>query len=167
MRHPTLAGAFLPFNTYLQKESTLPERIRELVIPAYRVPPRLRVLSGAITARWRCVRGLTEGDIEAAQSGFSRRSIRPGRARRHRRAARRLTDPAPTWERLGQRLDDRQRMDLMFTFGGYRHAGLRPRTPSTCQLEDGAGTDEYYASVGRLDRAACAPSRRADSGMGS
>ena len=32
VRHPVLAGAFLPFNTYLQRDSTLPERIRELAV---------------------------------------------------------------------------------------------------------------------------------------
>ncbi|CRZ17428.1 carboxymuconolactone decarboxylase family protein [Mycolicibacterium neworleansense] len=146
VRHPALAGAFLPFNTYLQKGSTLPERIRELVILRTAFHHGCVYEWGHHSAMALQV-GLTEADVEAAQSGVtadeSDQAVLDAVDELH--AGSRIS--APTWERLGQRLDDRQRMDLMFTFGGYSTLAFALNTFDV-PLEDGAGTDEFYASMG-------------------
>jgi hypothetical protein len=52
-----------------------------------------------------------------------------------------------TWARLGERLEDRQRMDLMFTVGGYVTLAMALNTFEV-PLEDGAGDPEFYTPVG-------------------
>lgn len=146
VRHPQLAGAFLPFNTYLQKASTLPERVRELVILRTAFHHGCVYEWGHHSAMAVHV-GLTEGDVEAAQSGSATDAFDQAvlDAVDELHTGSRIS--APTWERLGQRLDDRQRMDLMFTFGGYSTLAFALNTFDV-PLEAGAGTDEFYASVG-------------------
>jgi AhpD family alkylhydroperoxidase len=70
VRHPELAGRFLPFNTYLQKSSRLPGRIRELVIlrTAHHHGCGYEWGHHAVIARRL---GLTDEDLIAAQSGFA------------------------------------------------------------------------------------------------
>ncbi|MFV8048523.1 carboxymuconolactone decarboxylase family protein [Mycobacterium sp. 48b] len=146
VRHPVLAGAFLPFNTYLQKESTLPERLRELVILRTAFHHGCVYEWGHHSAMALQV-GLTEADVESTQSGSTAdefdQAVLDAVDELH--SGSRIS--APTWERLGLRLDDRQRMDLMFTFGGYSTLAFALNTFDV-QLEDGAGTDEFYASMG-------------------
>ncbi|OBB25588.1 carboxymuconolactone decarboxylase [Mycolicibacterium peregrinum] len=145
VRHPVLAGAFLPFNTYLQKDSTLPERIRELVILRTAFHHGCVYEWGHHSAMARQV-GLTEADVEAAQSGSGAdefdQAVLDAVDELH--AGSRIS--AEVWERLGERLDDRQRMDLMFTFGGYSTLAFALNTFDV-QLEDGAGSDEFYVSL--------------------
>ncbi len=146
VRHPVLAGAFLPFNTYLQKDSTLPERLRELAILRTAYHHGCVYEWGHHSAMAMQV-GLTEADVDATQSGTAAdefdQAVLDAVDELH--AGSRIS--APTWERLGLRLDDRQRMDLMFTFGGYSTLAFALNTFDV-QLEDGAGTDEFYASMG-------------------
>jgi 4-carboxymuconolactone decarboxylase len=118
VRHPDLAEAFVAFNTYLLFRSTLPARLRELAI--LRVARRhgceyewLHHQKAAAEI------GLSEAEIEAAGRGEA-------------------TDPADaavlaavdelhdhstmsdgTWAELSEHLDERQRMDLVFTVGTY------------------------------------------------
>lgn len=146
VRHPVLAGAFLPFNTYLQKDSTLPERLRELVILRTAFHHDCVYELGHHSAM-ALQAGLTEAEVEATRNGTAAdefdQTVLDAVDELH--AGSRIS--AQTWERLGRRLDDRQRMDLMFTFGGYSTLAFALNTFDV-QLEDGAGTDEFYASMG-------------------
>ena len=118
VRHPKLTRAFLRFSSYLLYGSTLPPRIREQVI--------LRVAHRRGCAyEWshhvdigKDV-GLSDADIEAVQSGnpsdeFDRAVLA---AVDELDEKTNLSDQ--TWAALGERLDEHQRMDLIFTTGGY------------------------------------------------
>lgn len=118
-RHPELAKTFLPFNTRLLLRSTLPPRLRELVI--------LRVARRCGCAyEWTHHRkiaaktGLSEAEIDAAGRGEATGELE--------RAALTAVDELEgncnlsdgTWATLGGHLDERQLMDLVFTVGAYR-----------------------------------------------
>jgi len=147
VRHPELARHFLQFNNYLQRDSLLPERIRELVIlrTAYRAGC---VYEWGHHAAMELLAGLTVDDVESARSGSA--------ADEFDQTVLDATDELvagaqlspETWTRLGRWLDDRQRMDLMFTVGGYLTLAMALNTFEV-QLEEGAGRPEFYAPVGR------------------
>ncbi|MGV0810455.1 carboxymuconolactone decarboxylase family protein [Mycolicibacterium boenickei] len=145
VRHPQLAGAFLPFNTYLQLSSSLPARTRELVILRTAFRHGCVYEWGHHSAMARQL-GVTEADIQAAQTGSAADEFDQAviDAVDELHTGSRIS--AQVWERLGERLDDQQRMDLMFTFGGYSTLAFALNTFDV-QLEDGAGTDEFYASM--------------------
>ncbi|BBY05663.1 carboxymuconolactone decarboxylase family protein [Mycobacterium noviomagense] len=117
-RHPELARAFLRFGGYLLTRSTLPPRLREQVI--LRVGHRRGCAyewEHHVTLGKRV--GLSDADIAAAQSGeavdeFDRTLLR---AVDELDEKSNLSDA--TWAALGERLDERQLMDLIFTIGGY------------------------------------------------
>jgi len=120
-RHPELASAFLRFGGYLLTSSTLPARIRELAI--LRVAHR-RGCAYEWTHHVAIARkaGLSEAEVAAARTGeadepFDRAVFR---AVDELDEGSNLSDP--TWAALSERLDERQRMDFVFTVGGY--AGL-------------------------------------------
>lgn len=118
VRHPELTRAFLGFNVHLLFGSTLDPRLRELTILrvahrrdcAYEWHHHMKLGRAA---------GLTDADIAAAAGAaaadefdgvvlgavdeLDEQSI--------------LSDA--TWAALGARLDDRQRMDFVFTVGCY------------------------------------------------
>jgi 4-carboxymuconolactone decarboxylase len=118
VRHPDLTEAYLPFNAYLLKNSTLSPRIREVAL--------LRVVHHAhcdylwshhlpIAAR----AGLSPEDIGAIRSGESP-------VRHDQMVIQAVDDLTATsavtqavWNELGQVFTDEQRMDLVFTIGGY------------------------------------------------
>lgn len=118
VRHPDLTRAFLRFSSYLLLSSTLPPRVRELVILrvahrrgcGYEWEHHVKIAKLA---------GLSDADIAAAQSGDA--------AGEFDRAALSAVDELDeksdlsdhTWATLGKQLDQRQRMDLVFTIGGY------------------------------------------------
>jgi 4-carboxymuconolactone decarboxylase len=118
VRHPSLTEVYLPFNTYLLQGSTLPPRIRELLI--------LRV------AHYRCCTyewghhlvlarevGLSDDELAAVQNGTLTdefdRTLMAAVDELHQQSK---ISPE-TWAALGVRLDDQARMDLIFTVGGY------------------------------------------------
>jgi 4-carboxymuconolactone decarboxylase len=118
VRHPKLARAFLRFNGYLLYGSTLPPRVRELAILrvahrrecAYEWIHHVEIGKGA---------GLTDDEIAAVRGGepvdeFDRAVLD---------AVDELEDKSQlsdaTWAVLCERLDERQRMDLIFTIGCY------------------------------------------------
>ncbi|WP_280832097.1 carboxymuconolactone decarboxylase family protein [Mycolicibacterium frederiksbergense] len=144
VRHPVLAGRFLPFNSYLQQDSTLPDRIRELVILRTAFHHGCVYEWGHHSAMGRRL-GLTEDDLTSAQTGSAAdefdQMVLDAVDELH--SGSRISPL--TWERLGTRLDDHQRMDLMFTVGGYGTLALALNTFDV-QLEEGAGTDEFYAT---------------------
>jgi 4-carboxymuconolactone decarboxylase len=118
VHHPKLARAFLRFNGYLLYGSTLPPRIRELAI--LRVAHR-RSCDYEWTHHVRLGKrvGLSDGDIDAAQSGETNDEFDSAvlAAVDELDEKTNLTDQ--TWAALGERLDEQQRMDLIFTIGCY------------------------------------------------
>ncbi|MGB6207683.1 carboxymuconolactone decarboxylase family protein [Mycobacterium sp.] len=118
VRHPKLTRAFLRFSVYLLSGSTLPPRIRELVI--LRVAHRRSCdyeWTHHVTLGKRV--GLSDADIDAVQTGdpadeFDRAVLA---AVDELDEKTNLSDQ--TWATLGERLDEQQRMDLIFTIGGY------------------------------------------------
>ena len=118
VRHPPLTRAFLRFSGYLLTSSTLPPFIREQVI--LRVAHRRCCAyewSHHVTLGKQA--GLSDGDIVAVQSGdptdeFDRAVLC---AVDELDEKTNLSDA--TWAALAERLDEQQRMDLIFTIGGY------------------------------------------------
>lgn len=121
--HPALAKAFLRFNVHLLYSSTLPPRIRELAI--LRVAHR-RECAYEWTHHVSMAKseGITDDQIAAVRRD-------PGEDAGHLDefdqtvltavdeldGNSQLSDE--TWAALGERLDDRQRMDFVFTVGCY------------------------------------------------
>jgi alkylhydroperoxidase family enzyme len=118
VRHPKLTRAFLRFNFHLLYGSTLPERLRELAV--LRVAHRRHC-----EYEWRHhVRmggeaGLTPEVIEGIQRGEAADAL----DRAVIAAVDELEDDSvisdATWAALSEHLDERQRMDLVFTIGCY------------------------------------------------
>ena len=116
--HPALAKAFLKFNVHLLMSSTLPPRIRELAI--------LRVAHRRGCAyEWSHHvgmakdEGITDDQIDAVKKGeaadpFDRAVIT---AVDELEEYSQMSDQ--TWAALGERLNDQQRMDFIFTVGCY------------------------------------------------
>jgi 4-carboxymuconolactone decarboxylase len=118
VRHPALTKAFLRFNNHLLFSSTLSPRLRELAVL------RVAHLTGC-EYEWRHhVRmgretGLTDEVIDGIQRGEASDEL----DRTVLRAVDELQDKATvsdaTWAALSEHLDERQRMDLVFTIGCY------------------------------------------------
>jgi 4-carboxymuconolactone decarboxylase len=118
VRHPELTGAFLPYSTYVLARSTLPDRLRELVI--LRIAKRRNCVY-EWTHHFHAARqiGLTEAEIEAAGQGKA--------ADRLESAVLDAVDELDggsdvsdrTWAALAEHLDEHQLMDLVFTVGTY------------------------------------------------
>jgi AhpD family alkylhydroperoxidase len=122
-RHPDLVEAFLAFNKHLMLRSTLPPRLRELAI--LRVAQRRDcAYEWAHHVRMAAKAGLSEAEIEAAGHGKATGAIETAVLT----AVDELDDDSrvsdPTWAALGEHLDDRQRMDLVFTIGAYCLAAM-------------------------------------------
>ncbi len=127
-RHPDLTETFLPFNTRLLLRSTLPPRLRELAILrvarrcacAYEWTHHVKIAAKA---------GLSEAEIEAAGQGKAAASLASASLASTvlesavLSAVDELGDACnvsdPTWATLGEHLDERQLMDLVFTIGAY------------------------------------------------
>ena len=122
VNHPALTKAFLRFNVHLLFSSTLPPRIRELAI--LRVAHRrncayewthhvdLAKREGVTDAEIDAVRrpGLTDSNFDEFE-----RAVLTGVDELDEQSQ--LSDQ--TWATLGERFDDRQRMDYVFTVGSY------------------------------------------------
>ncbi len=118
VRHPKLTRAYLKFSTYLLYGSTLPPRIRELVI--LRVAHR-RGCAYEWTHHVDMAKdvGLTDADIDAAQEGQSTDEFDSALLRAVDELDEKSNVSDQTWAALSERLDERQRMDLVFTTGNY------------------------------------------------
>jgi 4-carboxymuconolactone decarboxylase len=121
VNHPKLTKAFLRFNVHLLFSSTLPPRIRELAI--LRVAHRRDCAYEWSHHKSMAKReGITDDEIAAvrrgpdgwAADGFDRAVI-TGVDELDEKSQ--LSDE--TWATLGERLDDQQRMDYVFTVGCY------------------------------------------------
>jgi 4-carboxymuconolactone decarboxylase len=118
VRHPKLTRAFLRFNNHLLFSSTLPARLRELAVL------RVAHLHGSEYEWCHHVRmgreaGLTDDVIDGIQRGEASEELDQAILR----AVDELQDKSvisdATWATLAERLDERQRMDLVFTIGCY------------------------------------------------
>ena len=116
--HPALAKAFLRFNVHLLMSSTLPARIRELAI--LRVAHRRDcAYEWSHHVKMAKDEGITDDQIAAVKRGegsdaFDRAVIT---AVDELEEKSQLSDQ--TWAALGERLNDQQRMDFIFTVGCY------------------------------------------------
>ena len=118
VRHPKLTHAFLRFSGYLLFGSTLPARIREQAILrvahrrgcAYEWSHHVDIAKEV---------GLSEAEIAATQTGEATDEL----DRLVLNAVDELEEKSNlsdrTWTGLCEQLDERQRMDLIFTIGGY------------------------------------------------
>lgn len=118
VRHPDLTRAFLQFNVHLLFRSTLPARLRELAIlrVAHRHACEYEWTHHVALAKQA---GLSEAEVAAAQSGeaadeFDRTVLN---AVDELDEKSKLSDQ--TWAALSEHLDERQRMDFVFTVGCY------------------------------------------------
>jgi 4-carboxymuconolactone decarboxylase len=118
VRHPDLTEAFLTFSKHLMLGSTLPPLLRELAI--------LRIAKRRDCAyewlhhvKWAARMGLSAAEIEAAGDGKATGELEAAvlTAVDELDVDSRLSDA--TWATLCEHLDERQRMDLVFTIGGY------------------------------------------------
>jgi alkylhydroperoxidase family enzyme len=118
VRHPELTRAYLRFSTYLLYGSTLPPRIREQVIlrVAHRRGCTYEWLHHVEMAK---KLGLTDADIEAVQSGDATDEFNRALLHVVDELDEKTNVSDQTWAALGERLDERQRMDLIFTVGNY------------------------------------------------
>ncbi|ORA19236.1 carboxymuconolactone decarboxylase family protein [Mycobacterium arosiense] len=116
--HPALAKAFLRFNVHLLASSTLPARIRELAI--LRVAHRRQcAYEWSHHERMAKDEGITDDQIAALKRGeaadvFDQVVISAVDELEEKSG---LSDR--TWAALGERLNDQQRMDFVFTVGCY------------------------------------------------
>jgi 4-carboxymuconolactone decarboxylase len=120
VNHPALTKAFLRFNVHLLYSSTLPARIRELAI--LRVAHRRDCAyewSHHVELAKR--EGINDDEIAGVRRGPDgwadefERAVLSGVDELDEKSQ--LSDE--TWAALGKRLDDRQRMDYIFTVGCY------------------------------------------------
>ena len=118
VRHPKLTRAYLRFSTYLLYGSSLPPRVREQVI--LRVAHRR-----GCTYEWSHhvemgkEIGLTDADIEAVRSGNADNDFDRALICAVDELDEKTNISDHTWAALGEQLDERQRMDLVFTTGNY------------------------------------------------
>ena len=118
VRHPKLTRAYLRFSSYLLYGSTLPPRIREQIILrvahrrdcAYEWAHHVEIGKEA---------GLSNADIEAARTGQSKDAFDSALMNAVDELDDKTNISDRTWAALGERLDEQQRMDLVFTTGNY------------------------------------------------
>ncbi|GBG35866.1 carboxymuconolactone decarboxylase family protein [Mycobacterium montefiorense] len=118
VRHPDLTRAYLPFNTYLLNGSTLSARVREVAL--LRVVHRRGcdyLWSHHLPIAQRA--GLSAEEIDAIRDG----QLADDSDQSVLSTVDDLIDEGtictPTWRELGRHFADDQRMDLVFTVGGY------------------------------------------------
>jgi alkylhydroperoxidase family enzyme len=116
--HPALAKAFLRFNVHLLMSSTLPTRIRELAI--LRIAHRREcAYEWSHHVSMAKDEGITDEQIDAVKRGEAAddfdRTVLTAVDELDEKSE--LSDQ--TWTALGQRLNDQQRMDFVFTVGCY------------------------------------------------
>ena len=118
VRHPKLTRAFLRFNNHLLFSSTLPPRLREIAV--LRVAHR-----DSCEYEWRHhvdmgrEAGLTDEDIGGIQRGEAVDALDRAVLNAVDELAEESTVSDATWAVLSEHLDERQRMDLVFTIGCY------------------------------------------------
>jgi len=119
VRHKSLTRAYLTFNAYLLLNSTLSARIREVAVLRTALTSRSEYLwDHHVPLAERA--GLDAAEIDAIRRGeptapVDRLVVRAVDELEENRAIAR-----ETWTALGEHLNDEQRLDLLFTVGGYQ-----------------------------------------------
>ena len=127
VNHPALTKEFLRFNVHLLFNSTLPPRLRELAIlrVAHRTDSRYEWVQHVKLGQRE---GLTEEEIAGVQRG----EVDDAFDRTILAATDELLDKYElsdaTWSALGERFDQRQRMDFVFTVGCYVTVSMALKT---------------------------------------
>ncbi|MFI2557061.1 carboxymuconolactone decarboxylase family protein [Nocardia farcinica] len=118
VRHPDLTKAFLGFNIHLLFRSTLPARLRELVIlrVAHRRGCAYEWGHHLVTAG---AAGISDAEIAALQRGEATDDTARAVLAAVDELEEHSTVSDDTWSALSGALDERQRMDLVFTVGAY------------------------------------------------
>jgi alkylhydroperoxidase family enzyme len=124
MHHPALAGPFLTYNRVLLDKPALGHRLRELLV--LRVAWRTSsTYEWAQHTRLAAAAGMTSDEVEAVAHSTADAAWAP-LERDLLEAADQLVDhwrvDDDTWQRLADRLDERQLVELLFVVGTY--AGL-------------------------------------------
>ncbi|EHI12823.1 carboxymuconolactone decarboxylase family protein [Mycolicibacterium thermoresistibile] len=118
VRHPALTRAYLEFNAYLLRDSTLSTRTREVAVLRVVLLRDCEYLwEHHIPLAQRA--GLTPAEIVGIRNG--RMADEPDQlvVRAADELARDHEISEGTWRALGRHFDDRGRMDLVFTVGCY------------------------------------------------
>ena len=118
VRHPDLTRAYLKFNAYLLRDSTLSARPR--VVALLRIVHRRDC--GYLWSHHvpiACRAGLSAAEIDAIRRGEVANEMDRVIVRAVDELDAHSTISDATWAELGRHFDDRQRMDLVFTVGGY------------------------------------------------
>lgn len=118
VRHPDLTRAFLGFSVHLLFRSTLPARLREVAILrvahrrncAYEWAHHLDIAEAE---------GLTDADIAAIARGEGCGELDQLIVDAVDQLEENTNLSDETWAALSEHLDERQRMDLVFTVGNY------------------------------------------------
>jgi 4-carboxymuconolactone decarboxylase len=136
--HPKLVKRWTVFGNHVLFKSTLPERERELVIlrVAWRAQAEYEWGQHVVIAR-RC--GVTDEEIEWVKLGPEAIGWSPFDATLLR-AVDELRDDSvisdATWKALGERYDDKQCLDLIFTVGQYTLVAMALNSLGV-ELDDG------------------------------
>ncbi|WP_077087306.1 carboxymuconolactone decarboxylase family protein [Mycobacterium rhizamassiliense] len=118
VRHPELTRVYLPFNAYLLRGSSLSPRIREVALLRVVLRRDCEYLwSHHLPIAHR--EGLTDQDIDAIRDGKLADETDQAVLLATDDLVDRGTISTPVWDELGRHFDDSQRMDLVFTIGGY------------------------------------------------
>jgi 4-carboxymuconolactone decarboxylase len=118
VRHPDLTRAYLPFNAYLLTGSTLSARVREVAL--LRVVHRRGcdyLWSHHLPIAHRA--GLSVDETDAIGGGQLADEIDQSVLAAADDLIDHGTVSTPVWEELGRHFTDPQRMDVVFTIGGY------------------------------------------------
>jgi 4-carboxymuconolactone decarboxylase len=127
VRHPALTQAYLPFNAYLLTNSTLSPRLREVAL--LRVVHRREcdyLWTHHLPIAHRS--GLTDDDIDGIGAGKLADEIDQSVLSAVDDLVDRGTISTPVWAGLARHFTDQQRMDLVFTIGGYELLALAVNT---------------------------------------
>ncbi|KUI27092.1 carboxymuconolactone decarboxylase [Mycobacterium sp. IS-1742] len=131
VRHPKLTRAYMEFNAYLLRDSTLSARAREVALMRVVLARQCDYLwDHHVPLAQRA--GLTLEEIDAIRAGDMADEVDQlvVRAVDELERDHRVSDD--TWAALGRHFDDRERMDLVFTAGGY---GLLAQVVNTFGIE--------------------------------
>jgi len=120
LHHPTLAGPFLAYNNVLLQTPTLEPRVRELMIlrVAWRTRSRYEFVQHArLAARL----GITEDEVAAIgdSDGGAWSTLERALLDATDQLIDRYRVDDATWNRLAERLDERQLVELVFVVGTY------------------------------------------------
>ncbi|MGV9800366.1 carboxymuconolactone decarboxylase family protein [Mycobacterium sp. NPDC003449] len=137
-RHPQLTKAFLRFSNHLLFRSTLDPRARELAILriAHRRGCAYEWAHHVIMGK---AEGLTDDDIAGIERGEAADPVDQAVLDAVDELDGQSLIADPTWAALSETFDERQRMDLVFTVGGY---GLMAMAYNTFGIEPESGTGE-------------------------